>query len=318
MPGERPGLLAGFDVPQLDFLIVTPGRERFAVGQNRQRVNRVFVPLEDVKQIAIAKVPLPHLAKQSGVAAAGKEESAVRGESDGIDVAAMTLQRAHDGARLGRAKLDLAITREGEELFRGRVGDRTDGLPRRDLGFDSRDDEFLRFEVNGWFGAGVNPGFDQRDLRRLELVAFARRHDFLFAVLLEFPFDHAHQKALVALAGNDDRAALAAFHQQIKRFHDQFPFRLGRAVAIEAMFREDRFDQGGVIRGRRGRVQSRGQCGEANRSGKETKCGHGRDFLERLRKRFFIGERAPLACLARRPAAQEGWRCRMFCCNSGA
>src|SRR6184192_4921989 len=118
--GERFEFLAGLDVPQFDLLVVAAGGERFAVRRDRQGVDRVFVAFEHVEQIPVVKVPLPHFTEPSGFAARSVQEFAIGRKGDGVHVAAMPMERAHNRARLGRAQFDLPIAGDGDE-FPGRL-----------------------------------------------------------------------------------------------------------------------------------------------------------------------------------------------------
>ena len=246
--GKRFDFLAGLDVPQPDLLVVAAGGERLAVRRDSQGVDRVLVAFEHVEQMAVGKVPLPRFAEPSGFAACGKKEFAIGRKRHGVHVATMAFEGAYNRARLGRTQLDLSIAGDGDEFFGRQVSNRVDRFARWHLRLDLRREQLPDFHFHRRFGSGVNPGLDERDLVRLELGAlFSRGHDQGLAVLFDPAFDHFHQQALRAFAGNDHGAALAAFHQQFVRFHDQLALRLGRSVAIEAIFGDDRVN-GGVIR----------------------------------------------------------------------
>ena len=139
----------------------------------------------------------------------------------------MPCKRADNRVGLGRTQLDFAIAGDRDELPGRRIGDGIDGFARWYCRLDPRHREFLGFELRRRFGPGVNPGPDERDLFRFEFLAlFSRRHDQLFAVLFDPAFNQPHEQALLAFAGDNHRAALAALHQQVEALHDQFGLRI--------------------------------------------------------------------------------------------
>ena len=170
----------------------------------------------------------------------------------------MTSQRADNRVGLGRMQFNFAIARDRDEFSGRRVSDGIDRFARWYFRLDPRHREFLGFELRRRFGPGVNPGPDECDLFRFEFLAlFSRRHDQLFAVLFKPALDQPHEQALLAFAGNNHRAALAALHQQIEALHDQFGFRILRPVAFKAMLSEDRVHGRVIVRRRRFRRRPR-------------------------------------------------------------
>src|SRR5213594_4630708 len=139
-----------------------------------------------------------------------------------------------------RAQFNFGITRNRDEFYDRGVGDGIDGFAWWRFRLDPRHDEFPGFELGWWFGTGVDPGPDERDLFRFEFFAlFPRRHDQLFAILFDPAFDQPHEQAFLAFAGDNHRAALAPLHQQVETLHHEFGFRILRAVAFQAMLGED-------------------------------------------------------------------------------
>ena len=172
------------------------------------------MPFEQVKQLGVGQVPLPHLTQPSGFAARGEQELAVGRERNRIHVAAMALEGLDDGVRFRGAQFNLAVAPRRDPFPARTVSEGVDRVARGNLRLNFRNGQLLGLELGGRPGAGVNPGADQRDLLGLQCIAFFwRRHDQFFAVLFDPALDHPHEQALLALARNNHRAASTPFHE---------------------------------------------------------------------------------------------------------
>src|SRR5262249_6553203 len=97
-----------------------------------------------------------------------------------------------------------------------------------------------------------------------------RRHERALRAL-----DHAHDAAVVRLAGRQDRAVVAAREQALEGLQAQAAVRVLAAVALQAVAGEERLDLPGValglLRGRWSCATTQGQDGEQG----ETVMEHG-------------------------------------------
>jgi hypothetical protein len=107
--------------------------------------------------------------------------------------------------------------------------------------------------LRGRLCAGVNPFPDHRNLFRLELLPFARRHDLFLPFNFE-ALDELHKQALAAFPRHNRGAVFAAFHQSVESLQDQVAFRFVAGMALDATLHEDRIDCR-IIVGRRGRAE---------------------------------------------------------------
>src|SRR5207244_5012959 len=112
--------------------------------------------LENVEQLAVVQVPLPHFAQPSGFAAGGKKEASVRRKRHAVDVAAMAFEDLDDGAGFRGAHLDFAIAARRDPFTTGIVSERVDRIAGRNRGLNTGNDERLGLDFSGWHGARGN------------------------------------------------------------------------------------------------------------------------------------------------------------------
>src|SRR4051794_1452679 len=108
----------------------------------------------------------------------------------------MAAEVAEDRARLKRLDFNDIIARDGHQLLLRSGCHGGDWFSRGSPGDDFWNDEFFRALVGWRERALINPRFDRGDFRRIELFAFARRHDLLFALSLDPSFNELNQQAL--------------------------------------------------------------------------------------------------------------------------
>ena len=238
------------DVPEPDGVVVAAGRQRASVGRDGDGVERVAMPLEDADDRAGPDIPLADLAGDPRITRRREHGASVRSKGDSVHRAARAAEDADDRAGIHFDEIDLAMPCDREKFCRGREGQRMDAPAGLDLGCDPR-----HLDLGSLGGglrrrrAGIDPRPEERDLLRLELVAFARGHELVLAGLAPVAEQRLHEQRIRGLAGHDDRAGFAAFHEVRVRFQDEPAFRILRAVALDAMLLEQRLDVGEPGRG---------------------------------------------------------------------
>ena len=269
--------LARLQVPQLDLLIVTAGRERPAIGRNRHGIERVAVTLERADEFSILRVPQRRLAEDRRLARRGREEFSICGKGQGVHLSAQATQRANHLPHLGRKQFHLAVSRDGDELQRGREGHRLNRPARRHRGRNLRQDEFApdRLVGFGWRKrARVDPAFEHGDFIGREFRALAGRHEFLFPIALDAGDDGFHQQAVRAFARQHRWTGLPALHQRLERFEHQLALGILCRMAIQAVLEKNRIDGGVVVR--RGTARRQGRKDEhVQQPGKKQASGKG-------------------------------------------
>src|SRR2546421_6600868 len=105
----------------------------------------------------------------------------------------------------------------------GCVGESINGTTWRNFERDFGDDELVpRRQWLGWRPtARIDPFSYRFDFAKLEFFSLTWRHDLVFAIALDLSFDHLHQQAFIALAGNDGGPILAAFHERFEIFEHE-------------------------------------------------------------------------------------------------